>query len=328
MKLLVYSSKEFEIPYIRAANSFGYEVVFTRDRLTTNTAMKALGFKAVSIFSADDASTNVLEKLHDFGVEFIFSRSTGYDNIHLGSAKEFGIRVAYARAFSPHAVAEHAVGLALALNRHIVEASRRIDRHDFTLKGLIGTNLAGKKAGVLGTGAIGSALLRILHGFGCQILASDKSPRKELETLYDMVYLDKAEVITQSDLVFICLPLNEETHLLFDQSVVATMKPGALLINVARGAIVDAQAILNALDKGTITGYATDVFDREGGLFYREHGEGQLKDDLLKRLITHPKVLLTPHLAFATHEGLVAIATMLFGALECWRSGKRCPNEL
>jgi len=328
MKLLVYSAKDFELPFLTKANTKGHHVVFSPERLTTNTAIKALGFEAVSIFSADDASGNVLEKLHDFGVKYIVSRSTGYDNLQLVTARELGIRVAHSPAFSPNAVAEHAIALYLAINRHIIDLVNRVKRFDFTIDPYVGVDLSGKKAGILGTGAIGSVLVRILNGFGCQIFANDLKPNTDLEKRYGVVYLEKDKLIAGCDVIFICLPLNEETHKLFDRSMLALMKPTAVLVNVARGGIVDSQAVLDALDEQLLAGYATDVFEKEGGVFYGDHSEGPLQLPLLEKLIDHPNVLLTPHQAFITNEGLSEIARMLFETLEQWERGRKPPTEL
>ena len=180
MKLLVFSAKDFEIPFLKKANTKGLEMILSPDRLTTNTAMKALGFDAISIFSADDASTNVLEKLHDFGVKYISLRSTGFDNVHLKTARKFNIKVANSPAYSPHAIAEHAIALLLTLNRNIVHANNQMKSQDFTLSNLVGFDLYKKKVGILGTGAIGSVIARILHGFGCEIYANDISPNQAL----------------------------------------------------------------------------------------------------------------------------------------------------
>jgi D-lactate dehydrogenase len=225
-------------------------------------------------------------------------------------------------------VAEHAIALYLALNRHIVDLVSRVKRFDFTIDQYVGADLSGKKVGILGTGAIGSVLARILNGFGCHILTNDLKPSTDLEKRYGVVYLEKEKLISSCDVIFICLPLNEETHKLFDRSILALMKPTAILVNVARGGIVDTQALLDALDEQLLTGYATVVFEKEGGVFYQDHSEGPLQLALLERLIDHPKVLLTPHQAFITKEGLSAIARMLFETLEQWERGEKPLTEL
>lgn len=328
MKLLVYSAKDFEIPFLKKANTKGLEMILSPDRLTTNTAMKALGFDAISIFSADDASTNVLEKLHDFGVKYITLRSTGYDNVHLKTARKFNIRVANSPAYSPHAIAEHAMALLLSLNRRIVLANNQMKIQDFTLSKLVGFDLHKKKVGILGTGAIGSVIARILHGFGCEVYANDIEPDTSLAEELGLTYVTKRELQEECDIILISLPLTAETHHLIDESVLNGMKDGALLINIARGAIVDTPAVLNALETGKLGGYASDVYEKEGGIYFYNRIGDKLKDKVLLELLNHPNVLLTPHQAFATREALQKIAETTFHNLNCWRQEKTPEFEL
>lgn len=328
MKLLVFSAKDFEIPFLKKANTKGLEMILSPDRLTTNTAMKALGFDAISIFSADDASTNVLEKLHDFGVKYISLRSTGYDNVHLKTARKFNIKVANSPAYSPHAIAEHAIALLLTLNRNIVHANNQMKSQDFTLSNLVGFDLFKKKVGILGTGAIGSVIARILHGFGCEIYANDISPNQALAEELQLTYLSKKELQKKCDILMISLPLTSETHHLIDDTVISGMKDGACIINIARGAIVDTPSVLQALNSGKLGGYASDVYEKEGGIYFYNRIGDNLKDDLLLDLLNHPKVLLTPHQAFATREALEKIAETTFYNLNCWRQQKSSEFEL
>ncbi len=328
MKLLVFSAKDFEIPFLKKANTKGLEMILSPDRLTTNTAMKALGFDAISIFSADDASTNVLEKLHDFGVKYISLRSTGYDNVHLKTARKFNIKVANAPAYSPHAIAEHAIALLLSLNRQIVRANNQMKAQDFTLSHLVGFDLHKKKVGILGTGAIGSVIARILHGFGCEIYANDISPNPALTEELKLTYLSKKELQKKCDIIMISLPLTSETHHLIDETVIAGMKDGAFLINIARGAIVDTRAVLQALKSGKLGGYASDVYEKEGSIYFYNRIGDNLKDQLFLDLLNHPNVLLTPHQAFATREALEKIAETTFYNLNCWRQQKSSEFEL
>jgi D-lactate dehydrogenase len=328
MKVLIYSAKDFEIPYLRAANTEGLEVIFTRDRLTTNTAMKALGYDAISIFSADDASTNVLEKLHDFGVKYVALRSTGYDNIHLKTAAKFDIRVANAPGYSPNAIAEHAIALLLALNRKIVRAHVQMKQQDFTLSNLVGFDLYRKKVGVLGTGAIGSVVVKLLHGFGCEVYANDLKPNLELHKKFGVTYLSKQEIQGLCDVLLICLPLTSETHHLIDADVISGIKDKSLIVNIARGAIVHTPSILEALNSGKLGGYASDVYDKEGGVYFYDRRGEELKDSNLKKLIEHPKVVLTPHQAFATVEALEKIAETTFHNLNSWSKSMSPEYEL
>lgn len=328
MKVLIYSAKEFEIPYLKAANTMGLEMVFTRDRLTTNTAMKSLGYDAISIFSADDASTNVLEKLHDFGIRYIALRSTGYDNVNLKTAAKFKIKVANAPGYSPHAIAEHAIALLLALNRKIVRAHELMKQQDFTLTNLVGFDLHRKKVGVLGTGAIGSVVVKLLHGFGCEIVANDLKPNLDLHNKYGVTYLSKQEIQGICDVLVICLPLTSETHHLIDSTVIEGMKDKALLVNIARGAIVDTAAVIEALKTGKLGGYASDVYDKESGIYFYDRRGEKLNDPNLEQLMDNPNVVLTPHQAFATQEALEKIAETTYYNLDTWSKGETPDHQL
>lgn len=306
----------------------GLETVFTRDRLTTNTAMKSLGYDAISIFSADDASTNVLEKLHDFGIRYIALRSTGYDNVNLKTAAKFKIKVANAPGYSPHAIAEHAIALLLSLNRKIVRAREQMKQQDFTLTNLVGFDLHRKKVGVLGTGAIGSVVVKLLHGFGCEIFANDLKPNLDLHNKYGVTYLSKQEIQGICDVLVICLPLTSETHHLIDTTVIDGMKDKALVVNIARGAIVETTAVIDALKTGKLGGYASDVYDKESGIYFYDRRGEKLNDPNLKQLMDNPNVVLTPHQAFATEEALAKIAETTFYNLDTWSKGETPDHQL
>jgi D-lactate dehydrogenase len=199
---------------------------------------------------------------------------------------------------------------------------------DFTLSNLVGFDLFGKRVGVLGTGAIGSVVVKILHGFGCEIYANDLVPDLKLQKKYDVTYVSKFEMQRQCDILLICLPLTSETHHLIDASVLTGMRDGAIVVNVARGAIVDTKAILKALDSGKCGGYAADVYEKEAGVYFYDLRGDDLKDSTLKELVNHPNVLLTPHQAFATKEALQKIAETTFYNLNSWRQQKTPEFEL
>lgn len=329
MKTLVYSAKDFEIPYLEKANHEGiHSLHFTEDRLTTHSAMKAIGYNAISIFSADDASSNVLEKLKDFGVQYITLRSAGYDNVNLYKAKKLNLKVANAPEYSPNAIAEHAIALLLAINRKIIIANKQVQNYNFTLSNLIGVDLTKKTIGVIGTGRIGSVICKILNGFGSTILATDISENNNLITECGVIYKPLREVCIKSDIIILSIPLTKETHHLIDRDILSLVKPSAIIINIARGAIVSTEDILNNLDSNLLGGYATDVYEKESGVFFYDRSSDRPKDQLLDTLLKHPKVLLTPHQAFATQEALANIATTTVENLTVWQQGLQPKSEL
>ena len=328
MKSLIYSAKDFEIPFLEAANKDQHVFRFVPGRLRSQTAMMAIGFEAVSIFSADDASEIVLEKLKDFGVQYISLRSAGYDNVNIRVAKRLGMKVANAPDYSPNSVAEHAIALLLALNRKITLSRKQTQQYDFRLTNLVGFDLVGKTVGIVGTGRIGSVIVKILHGFGCDILASDPIEDAYLKTKYGVSYVDIDSLCSQSDVVLLSVPLNKDTYQLIDSSKLELMHENALLINVARGAVVNTSDVIDYVDRKRIGGYATDVYDKEGGVFSFDRSKDIPKDELLEKMIYHKRILLTPHQAFLTEEALENIAKTTVNNLNSWQEGINPKTEL
>ncbi|MEQ8421958.1 MAG: NAD(P)-dependent oxidoreductase, partial [Arenibacter algicola] len=239
MKLLVYSAKDFEIPFLNNANNKIHKVTYTTDALNSETAIQAVGHMAVSIFSGDDASSLVLEKLSDLGVRYISLRSAGYNNVHLKTAHKFGIKVANVPEYSPYSIAEHAVAQLQALNRKIILADRQVHSYNFLQNNLMGFDLNGKTVGIVGTGKIGSVMAKIMNGFGCKILANDLKPDYKLVQQYDLTYTSLDKLCKQSDIISLHIPLSQENYYLIDKQKLALMKPGVILINTARGALVE-----------------------------------------------------------------------------------------
>jgi D-lactate dehydrogenase len=328
MKVLVYSTKIFETPFIKKANRNQHQVTYTEDALNSASTIQAIGFKAIPIFSGDDASSIVLEKLWDFGVRFIAIRSSGYNNINIKTAKRFGFRVANAPDYSPYAIAEHAVALLLALNRKVILADKQVHSFNFLQDDLIGFDLHGKTVGIIGTGRIGSVLVKIMHGFGCKLLANDQKPNNDLIELCGVRYTTIEELCTKSDIISIHIPMTYENHQFINRKKLALMKRDVILINTARGAIVDTKELIKALENNTIGAYCTDVYEKEGGSFFRNNSKNGLKDEQLKKLLSFSNVLLTPHQAFITKEALTNIAEILFKTITNWANGVACENEL
>ena len=328
MKTLIYSAKDFEIPFLEKANTDLHSMKYISDRLTTHTAMMAIGFDAISIFSADDASEIVLEKLRDFGVAYITLRSAGYDNVNLRVAKRLGFKVANAPDYSPNAVAEHAIALLLALNRKITLSRKQTQQYDFSLTKLVGFDLIGKTVGIVGTGRIGGVIAKILNGFGCNIIATDPTEDEYLKTQFGVSYVDINTLCAKSDVVMLSVPLNQQTHHLIDRSKLELMHTNSLLINVARGAIVHTIDVIEYVDRNRIEGYATDVYDKESGVFFYDRSEDVPMDEVLEKMLNHERILLTPHQAFATREALENIARTTVENLNSWEKGINPRTEL
>ena len=328
MKVLIYSAKDFEIPFLEKANNEVHQIKYIPEQLTAETARLAIGFDVISIFSADDASTRVLERLKDFGIQHIVLRSTGYDNVNLETAKKLGIKVANAAGYSPQAIAEHAIGLLLALNRKLILANKQVNQYNFSLSNLVGFDIFEKTVGIIGTGRIGKVIARIMNGFNCKIIASDIVQDKKLEKKYDVEYTNAEDLCKQADVIFLSTPLNSQTHHMIDANLIQHMKQNTILINVARGAVVKTEDLIKALELKKIGAYGTDVYEYESGVFFYDHSKRDLKDVMLKKLLQLPNVLLTPHQAFATKESLTNIAETTFYNINCWQEQLPSKNEV
>ncbi|MGK2863272.1 MAG: 2-hydroxyacid dehydrogenase [Chitinophagaceae bacterium] len=328
MKIIIYSTKEFERHHLNEANKKKHELTFTCEALSPDTAGLSLGHEAVVIFTGDDASTRVIEKLHNTGIKFIATRAAGYDNIDIQKANELGIRIAHVPEYSPYAIAEHAVALVLALNRKITLAHQQVQHYNFTLDNLIGFDLYHKTVGIIGTGRIGSIMTKIFNGFGCQLLGYDVQRNEKLEQNYKLKYTDLNELCQLSDIILLSAPLNSGTKYLINKKVIGVMKHGVMLINTARGAIMNTAHIIEALESGKIGYLGMDVFEREKGIFFFDHSNNKIEDQMLNKLMSFPNVLITPHQAFATNEALENIAGTTLYNMDCWAQNKRSENEL
>ncbi len=328
MRTIFFSTKEFERPFLEQMKGPGLENHFVTASLSVETAAMATGFDVACIFTGDDASAGVLDKLKEAGVRYLAVRATGTDNVDIASATANGIRVANVPGYSPYAIAEHAVALLLALNRKLVMAHKRMLHHDFRVDGLVGFDLFGKTVGIVGTGRIGAAFARIMHGFGCRLLATDPAPDTTLSRDLGLVYTDLDQLCSQSDVISIHTGLNASTRYLVNADKIKLFKPGVLLINTGRGGCVHTEAVLDGIESGKIGGYGADVYEYEKGLFFYDHSAQPLQDELLNRLLISPNVLLTPHQAFATTEALVGIAAITRENISAWAAGESCINEL
>lgn len=328
MKVLVFSAKDFEIPYLEDANRGKHKLTFIKASLSSKTAIKAIGFDAISIFSADEACFNTIEKLRDFGVKYIALRSVGYDNVNIRTATRLDLRVANVPEYSPNAIAEHAVGLLLALNRKLIESNRRVKYFNFNLTDLVGFDLNNKTVGIIGTGKIGAVMTKIMHGFGCHILGYDIKQNTELVTNYNLRYTTLKELCKLADIISIHVPLNTETHQLINEDLIFEMKEGVILINTARGAVINTEDVIEGLKNGKIGALGMDVYENEKGIFFDDHSLYIPDDNLLVALNARPNVLITGHHAFLTEEALTSISETTIYNIDCWEAGKETENEL
>ena len=247
-------------------------------------------------------------------------RSAGYNHVDLAAAHALGLAVVRVPAYSPHAVAEHGVGLVLALCRHLHRAYNRTREGDFSLHGLTGFDLHGRTVGVIGSGQIGEVFARIMSGFGCHILAYDPYPNLAIEALGGR-FVELDELLAQSDIISLHCPLNEATQHLINARSLARMKRGAMLINTGRGALVDTPALIEALKSGQLGYLGLDVYEEEADIFFADRSDQPLQDDVLARLLTFPNVIITAHQAFLTREALAGIAQTTLSNIAAWRAG-------
>ena len=322
MRIAVFSTKPYDRQALDRANAVhGHEIVYLEPRLTPETAPLAAGFDAVCPFVNDQLTGDVVATLAEGGVRLLTLRSAGFNHVDLRAAAAHGIAVARVPAYSPYAVAEHAAGLILTLNRKLHRAYARVREGNFSLEGLLGFDLHGKTVGVVGTGAIGTVFCRIMAGFGCQVLASDPYPADEVRALGG-AYVERDELFRASDVIALHLPLTPETHHLVDDDAIARMKPGVMLINTSRGGLVDTRAVIDGLKSGRIGALGLDVYEEEADLFFEDLSGSVIQDDVFARLLTFPNVLITGHQGFFTAEALSAIAeTTLANATAFARGG-------
>ena len=282
---------------------------FLEFRLSQDTAPAAKNARAVCVFVNDLVDRPCLELLARQGVELVALRSTGFNNVDVQSARDFKLTITRVPDYSPHAVAEHAVGLLLTLNRKIHRAFNRVRELNFSLNGLVGFDLYAKTAGIVGTGKIGRVTGQILRGFGMRVLAYDPYPNHEWAKQTGVEYVEAPSILLQnSDVISLHTPLTSETRHTIRAETIELMRAGSILINVSRGALVDTKALIQALKSGHLAGVGLDVYEEEEGIFFEDLSSGVLHDDELARLLTFPNVLITSHQAFLTGEALSEIA--------------------
>ncbi len=309
IKAAVYDTKPYDREFFsqRAVHA-KIRWQFHEFRLSADIAATAAGAKAVCVFVNDKVDRRCLETLAKLGVKLIALRCAGFNNVDIAAAKSLGLAVTRVPAYSPHAVAEHAVGLLLTLNRRTHRSFNRVREHNFALNGLVGFDLFGKTVGVVGTGKIGKIAAQIFRGFETKVLAHDPFPSPDWAKQFEITYTDLDSLLAASDIVTLHVPLMPETFHLLREETFARMKAGAYLINTSRGKLIDTRALIRALKRGHLGGVALDVYEEEEGIFFEDRSEHILLDDVLPRLLSFPNVLITAHQAFLTREALGEIA--------------------
>ncbi|WP_028454528.1 2-hydroxyacid dehydrogenase [Chitinilyticum litopenaei] len=329
MRIAVFDSKAYDEQALNNANrEFGYELAFFGDRLGRTTVPLARGFDVVCPFVNDRIDADTIASLAAENVRLIALRCAGFNNVDLQAAERHGIRVVRVPAYSPEATAEHVFALLLTLVRKTHRAFNRVRDGNFSLDGLVGFTLHGKTFGVIGTGKIGQATLRIARGFGCRLLAYDLYPNAQLAAEIGFEYAALDDIFAQADILSLHAPLAANTHHLINAASLARMKRGVVMVNTSRGGLIDSQALLDALKEGHVGGVGLDVYEHEEGVFFEDLSGEALQDDVLARLTTFPNVMLTSHQGYLTEEALANIASTVLGTVAAFARGGELPNEV
>ena len=321
-KIAFFDTKPYDKIYFDKLGS-QYEITYFEEKLNHHTAKITEGFDAVCAFVNSDINARAIERMAERGVKVLAMRCSGFSNVDIAAAKG-KLTVVRVPAYSPHAVAEHALALLLALNRRIYRAYIRTRDFNFNINGLTGIDLYGKTAGIIGTGKIGRTFIDICRGLGMNILAYDPYPAPDA----DFAYVPLDTLFAQSDVISLHCPLTESSYHIIDRAALEKMKPGAFLLNTSRGALVDSEALLDALNAGTLRGAALDVYEEEAQLFYEDMSDKIIKDDTLALLMSRPNVLITSHQGFLTEEALENIAEVTIANLDEFFAGKPLTKQV
>jgi len=326
MRVVVFSAMTVEQSKLQTAGP-NLDWQFVSAALNRDTAAMANGADAVAAFVNDHVDAACLQRLAELNIRALVLRCAGFSQVDLRAAKQWNIRVARVPAYSPYAVAEHAVALLLTLNRKIHRAWNRVREGNFALDGLVGFDLYGKTVGVIGTGKIGRVFAHIMLGFGCRVLACDPVCDPDLQQ-QGVRYVVLDELLQNSDIISLHCPLSPQTHHLLNAERLAQLKPSVYLINTGRGALLDTKAVIQRIKQQAIGGLALDVYEEEAGIFFADHSAQGLSDDQLARLMTFPNVLITGHQGFCTEQALREIARTTVANIDALVQGKHCQNEI
>lgn len=328
MKIAFFDTKVYdEQVFTEKTAQFGHTIKFFQSRLNRDTAHMAAGYDVVCIFVNDELDAVTLEILHSTGVQLIALRCAGFNNVDLNAAHG-KIPVVRVPAYSPYAVAEHAVALMMGLNRKTHRAYYRIRDYNFAINGLMGFDMHGKTAGIIGTGKIGKILIGILRGFGMRVLAQDAYPDTKAAAQLGYTYTDLETLYRESDIISLHCPLTPETRHMINAKSLALMKPGVFLINTSRGGLIDTPALIAALKERKVGAAGLDVYEEEGDYFFEDLSNSQVDDDVLARLMTFNNVLITSHQAFFTREALDNIAETTLGNITAFEKREKLVNEV
>ncbi|KAI8463144.1 MAG: putative D-lactate dehydrogenase [Monoraphidium minutum] len=335
LRMMTFSTQPYTTRYfVEPLQAAGFaKLRSTEARLGADTAKIAQGFDAVCLFVNDTCDAEVVEALAELGVKFIAMRCAGYDRVDVAAANAAGIKVVRVPTYSPTSVAEHAVTLMFAINRHITQAINRVTQGNYSLSGLVGRQMGGKTVGVLGTGAIGAEACRLFKGLGMNVLAYDVRPNPAVEAM-GIPYQSWEEILPQCDVISLHMPLLPSTHHFINGPKIAMMKPGVTLLNVSRGALIDTRALLDGVRSGRVGGAGLDVYEKEAGVFFQDLTDLQPRermaywDTKLIELVALPQVLVTPHTAFLTAEALTNIADTTVDNIDAYLMGKPLTNEV
>jgi len=328
MRVALFSTHPHDRSSFATANvRFGHEITYLEPRLTPQTSQLAAGFPVVCAFVNDELGAEVVDALADQQTTLLALRSAGFNHVDLEATARRGLTVVRVPAYSPHAVAEHTIGLMLALNRRLYRAYARVREGNFSLDGLLGFDMHGRTAGVVGTGRIGRIVALILRSLGCRVLAVDLA--RDADCLAAGVeYVSLPDLLATCDIVTLHCPLAPATHHLIDEPAVRAMRPGVMLINTSRGALVDARAVVAGLKSGRIGFLGLDVYEEEADLFFQDLSARVIQDDVFARLLTFPNVLITGHQAFFTEEAIRNIAETTLGNITAFEQGRPSGNEV
>lgn len=328
MNVAIFSTKYYEREYLDKYNRDGkHQLTYFEIALNADTIAKAKGFDAVCIQLTDKLDTSVITHLSKYGIKLIDLRSAGYDNVDLEAAAKNKIKVMRVPAYSPQAIAEHATALILTLDRKTHKAYNRVRENNFSLQNLMGFNLYGKTAGVLGTGKIGEAFCNIMLGFGCKVIANDMVQSKIL-LQKGVKYVSFEKLLALSDIISIHCPLTPNTRHIFDSTAFSKVKKGMMLINTSRGAIINTKDVIKSLKTGQLGYLGIDVYEEEENIFFRDLSDTVIKDDQIERLMSFNNVLITPHQAFFTKEALDEIARITISNFNAFEGNTDTDNEV
>ncbi|MBP6366706.1 MAG: 2-hydroxyacid dehydrogenase [Nitrosomonas sp.] len=321
MKVAVFSTKKYDRELLDAANRVhGHDLSYFESHLGPATSRLAAGFPAVCVFVNDQVDSVTIKQLAAGGTRIIATRSTGFNHIDLKAAAAHNIKVVRVTDYSPYSVAEFAVGLLLTLNRKIHRAYNRTREGNFELDGLLGRDLHGQTVGIMGTGKIGRVFAHIMLGFGCKILGYDKYPHPEFIAM-GCLYVEPDEMLQKADIFSLHLPLTADTYHIFNASRFSRIKSGALLVNTSRGGLIETEAAIEALKRGQLGGMAIDVYEQEADLFFQDHSNQIITDDVIQRLVSFPNVIVTGHQAFFTREAVGTISASTLQSLSNFEAG-------